>query len=84
MPDYSPGSVLVTGGAGFIGCNFIRHVLSDPGQANLRVINLDLLTYAADPESIADLSGTGRYRLIEGDICDGPLVLLPISPSAML
>jgi dTDP-glucose 4,6-dehydratase len=69
---------LVTGGAGFIGSNFIRWVLArDP---DLRVINLDALTYAGNLESLADVEaghgrrGDGRYRFVHGDIRDAKLV----------
>ncbi len=75
MPEYLPRNILVTGGAGFIGCNFIRHLLTESTlRAELTVVNLDALTYAADPESLSDLDATGRYRLVQGDICDRALV----------
>ena len=64
--------ILVTGGAGFIGSNFIRCVLRE--QPSWRVINLDALTYAGNPESLADLATDGRYRFVQGDICDRSLV----------
>ncbi|MBI4799113.1 MAG: dTDP-glucose 4,6-dehydratase [Desulfarculus sp.] len=70
--------ILVTGGCGFIGSNFVRHVLaSHPGD---QVVNLDLLTYAGNPANLADVEADypGRYRFVPGDICDpalvGPLV----------
>lgn len=63
-------SFLVTGGAGFIGSNFVRHMLAD-GQH--RVINLDLLTYAGNPESLRDLD-SARHHFVHGDICDPVLV----------
>ncbi len=63
-------TILVTGGAGFIGANFVRHVIETTDHA---VINLDAITYAANPESVADLDPS-RHRLVEGDICDGPKV----------
>lgn len=66
------GTLLVTGGAGFIGCNFVRHALAaDPGA---RVVNLDLLTYAGRRESLADLEGDPRHLFVHGDIRDAPLV----------
>jgi dTDP-glucose 4,6-dehydratase len=60
--------VLVTGGAGFIGSNFIRHLLHT--QNNLEVINFDKLTYAGNPESISDIVANPRYSFIRGDIAD--------------
>ncbi|HMB71746.1 MAG TPA: NAD-dependent epimerase/dehydratase family protein, partial [bacterium] len=52
--------LLVTGGAGFIGSNFIRHVMAaDPG---VHVVNLDKLTYAGNPENLADVADDPRYR----------------------
>jgi len=68
----APGSLLVTGGAGFIGCNFVRASLAaDPGA---RVVNLDLLTYAGRRESLADLAGDPRHLFVHGDIRDAALV----------
>jgi len=68
----APGAtLLVTGGAGFIGCNFVRHVLSTDPAA--RVVNLDLLTYAGRRESLADLSGDARHLFVHGDIRDAAL-----------
>ncbi|MFZ5584791.1 MAG: dTDP-glucose 4,6-dehydratase [Thermodesulfobacteriota bacterium] len=67
--------ILVTGGCGFIGSNFIRHLLADhPGD---QVVNLDLLTYAGNPANLADVQADfrERYRFVHGDVCDGPLVL---------
>jgi len=60
--------LLVTGGCGFIGSAFIRQVLANQ-QA--RVINLDVLTYAAQPQALASVSGEGRYRFVQGDINEG-------------
>ena len=64
-------SILVTGGAGFIGSNF---VLSLIGTAGSSVVNLDLLTYAGNPENLAALDGDSRHLLVRGDICDADLV----------
>ncbi len=64
--------LLVTGGAGFIGSNFIRHVLgTHPGDT---VVNLDKLTYAGNPANLADLAGDPRYTFVKGDICDAGVV----------
>ncbi len=63
---------LVTGGAGFIGSNFIRHVLrSHPDD---HVVNLDKLTYAGNLANLADVADDARYRFVQGDVCDGKLV----------
>jgi dTDP-glucose 4,6-dehydratase len=64
-------TILVTGGAGFIGSNFILEWIRTTSSS---VVNLDLLTYAGNPANLASLSGSGRYQLAQGDICDGPLV----------
>ena len=63
--------ILVTGGAGFIGSNFIHAWLA---QTNEAVINLDKLTYAANPENLSVFQSDTRYRLIQGDIGDRELV----------
>lgn len=65
-------NLLVTGGAGFIGSNFIRQYLKN--NPNDSIINLDLLTYAGVRESLSDLEGQGNYRFVKGDICDAELV----------
>ena len=65
-------NILVTGGLGFIGSNFIRLLLN---QADFeRVINLDKQTYAGNPENLADFESDSRYVFCKGDICDGELV----------
>lgn len=65
-------NVLVTGGAGFIGSNFLRHLLRVEPQA--RVVNLDALTYAGSLENLKDLPEADRYTFVEGNICDRGLV----------
>jgi dTDP-glucose 4,6-dehydratase len=60
--------LLVTGGAGFIGSNFIRWVLTE--HAEDEVVNLDKLTYAGNPANLADLDQDPRYSFVHGDICD--------------
>jgi dTDP-glucose 4,6-dehydratase len=66
------GTILVTGGMGFIGSNFIRHILT--GYPEVRVVNLDRLTYAGNPRNLADLEGDPRCIFIRGDVCDEKLV----------
>ena len=60
--------LVVTGGCGFIGSNFIRHVLSV--HPDWRVTNVDKLTYAGNPVSLQDLSNNPHYRFFKADICD--------------
>lgn len=63
--------LLVTGGAGFIGSNFVRHLLrSQPAGTITRLVNLDKLTYAGNPESLRDLENDPRYVFVKGDIGD--------------
>jgi len=64
--------ILVTGGCGFIGSNFILHLLER--YPNAQVVNLDKLTYASNQASLRDVEGDPRYRFVQGDICDGELV----------
>ena len=64
--------ILVTGGAGFIGSNFVRHVLA--AHPDDSVVNLDKLTYAGNPENLADVATEPRYRFVKGDIGDAALV----------
>ena len=61
-------TVMVTGGCGFIGSNFIRHLLAADNE--VRVVNFDALTYAGNLASLADLDGHPRYRFIKGDVAD--------------
>jgi dTDP-glucose 4,6-dehydratase len=70
--EFEPRSLLVTGGAGFIGSNFINHFMAaNPG---CRLVNLDILTYAGNLENLQGVEGNGSYRFVRGDICDAPLV----------
>ena len=64
--------LLVTGGCGFIGSNFIRFVLEK--YKDIRVINLDKLTYCGNPENLKSVAGDSRYTFVKGDICDKDLV----------
>ena len=61
-------NILVTGGAGFIGSNFVRYLLK--AEPEVRVFNLDALTYAGSLENLKDLSDASRHIFIQGDICD--------------
>lgn len=63
---------LVTGGAGFIGTTFVHYMLNQ--YANIRLINLDALTYAGNPENLADIRHDPRHIFIHGNICDRALV----------
>ena len=65
-------NILITGGAGFIGSNFIPFVLSK--QPGVKIVNLDLLTYAGSLENLSNLQDPDRYLFIKGDICDRDLV----------
>lgn len=64
--------VLVTGGAGFIGSNFVRYILRE--HPDWEVINLDKLTYAGNLENLKDIQSNPRYNLVKGDITDRKLV----------
>ncbi|MRR35606.1 dTDP-glucose 4,6-dehydratase, partial [bacterium] len=65
-------AILVTGGAGFIGSNFIASFMAaNPG---CRVVNLDLLTYAGNLKNLAGVESNPDYRFVRGDICDAELV----------
>lgn len=64
-------NILVTGGAGFIGSNFIRYMLS---KYDYNIVNLDKLTYAGNLENLRDVENDKRYHFIKGDICDRNLV----------
>ncbi len=63
--------ILVTGGAGFIGSNFILHLLR---KYDYQIVNLDKLTYAGNLENLRDIERDPRYRFVQGDICDVHLV----------
>lgn len=64
--------ILVTGGAGFIGSNFVRYLLET--EPDVHIVNLDLLTYAGSLENLVDLPDPKRHTFIKGDICDQELV----------
>jgi dTDP-glucose 4,6-dehydratase len=65
-------NILVTGGAGFIGSNFIRYLLGNAPEA--QIVNLDLLTYAGSLENLKDLPAPDRHVFVKGDITDPALV----------
>src|SRR6478735_6393584 len=64
-------TILVTGGAGFIGSNFVLRWIETVGTP---VVNLDLLTYAGNPANLASLEEDKRYQLVRADICDAESV----------
>jgi len=64
--------ILVTGGAGFIGSNFVLHMLRS--RTEIAVLNLDKLTYAGNLANLAEVEGDARHVFVRGDICDGALV----------
>jgi dTDP-glucose 4,6-dehydratase len=76
--------ILVTGGLGFIGSNFIRKVLLT--RPSWRITNLDKMTYAGNPASLQDVSSNPAYRFLKGDICDRALMaeILTSRPDAIV
>ena len=64
-------TILVTGGAGFIGSNFVLQWI---GQGSGALVNLDLLTYAGNPENLSSIADNPEYHFVQGDICDEPRV----------
>src|SRR5436305_15322830 len=61
-------TLLVTGGCGFIGSNFVHYVLERDADAH--VVNFDALTYAGNPENLAAVAKHPRYRFVKGDVAD--------------
>ncbi len=72
MKTYHPHSMLVTGGAGFIGSNFIRYILKN--EPDIHITNLDKLTYAGSLDNLHELPNKENYHFIQGDITDQRLV----------
>ncbi|MDY0016260.1 MAG: dTDP-glucose 4,6-dehydratase [Candidatus Delongbacteria bacterium] len=66
--------ILVTGGSGFIGSNFIRYMLKS--EDDIEIVNLDSLTYAGNPQNLIDIQKnfSSRYSFVRGDICDGRVI----------
>ena len=69
---HNPKNILVTGGAGFIGSNFILHMLGK--YKNIKIFNLDKLTYASNSKNLLSVNTNSNYKFYEGDICDRDLV----------
>jgi dTDP-glucose 4,6-dehydratase len=67
-------TILVTGGAGFIGSNFVLEWFNDSAVADEALLNLDVLTYAGNLENLASVSRDSRHRFVQGDICDRALI----------
>ena len=67
-------TILVTGGAGFIGSNFVLEWFKDVSTGGERVVNLDALTYAGNAENLRSLEGDARHVFVQGDICDRALI----------
>ena len=65
-------TILVTGGAGFIGSNYITHILDK--NSNIKIINLDKLTYAGELSNLNQVRDNENYEFVKGDICDNELV----------
>jgi dTDP-glucose 4,6-dehydratase len=66
--NFEPRNLLITGGAGFIGSNFVHHWLANTREG--RVIVLDALTYAGNIDNLSDIASSPRYSFVKGDICD--------------
>src|SRR6056297_1335960 len=65
-------TLLVTGGCGFIGSNFIHHMLKQPGDYT--IVNLDVLTYAGNADNLEAVTNNDHYYFVEGSITDAMLV----------
>ncbi len=74
--------IVVTGGAGFIGSNYVRFVLRE--HLEDEVVVLDKLTYAGDLENLEDVAGDPRYSFVKGDICDAEVVRTTLAGADMV
>ena len=74
--------LIVTGGAGFIGSNFIRYVLG--ATDDVQIVNLDSLTYAGNPASLADVADDRRYSFVHGDIRNAAVVDATVAGADMV
>jgi len=72
MNEFNPRNILVTGGAGFIGCNYVRYMLKNDSEVS--IVNLDKLTYAGSLDNLTDLPDKSRHVFVQGDICDRELI----------
>jgi dTDP-glucose 4,6-dehydratase len=72
MMVFNPKNILVTGGAGFIGCNFVRYMLEK--YTDVSIVSLDLLTYAGSLDNLKNLPDESRHTFVQGDICDRTLI----------
>jgi dTDP-glucose 4,6-dehydratase len=72
IPSATPRRLIITGGAGFIGSNFVHHWCATYPQD--RMVVLDALTYAGNRATLADLDGHPNFRFVQGDICDRELI----------
>jgi len=66
--SFEPRNLFITGGAGFIGSNFVHHWLANSREG--RVVVFDALTYAGNIDNLSDIAGNPRYLFVKGDICD--------------
>jgi dTDP-glucose 4,6-dehydratase len=66
--------ILVTGGAGFIGSNYVKHIMSKENCTNISVVVLDKLTYAGSIDNLDRVIGNSNFKFVQGDICDSKLV----------
>jgi len=75
-------TIFVTGGAGFIGSNFVRYILGE--YPEFKVINLDKLTYAGNLENLKDIENNPNYNFVHGDICDKKIVFKIMAESDLV